>query len=187
MAISLKLLGPVSFGKDTWLSGTRVYLPFQKGKAYAVYTFESNAAELSKSIPVRVRPQRAGLVTLEVPDGIWIYDGNAYQMSDHDLTAEDVRALVVSSASKRQRQLEKARAVESMNQQVDSRARRQPIPHDVKTEVWQRDSGRCVECGSQVNLEFDHIIPLSMGGANTLRNLQLLCQTCNRRKGGTLG
>lgn len=63
-----------------------------------------------------------------------------------------------------------------------SEAGREPIPKNVQREVWQRDSGRCVECGSKENLEFDHIIPVSKGGANTTRNLQLLCLDCNRRK-----
>jgi 5-methylcytosine-specific restriction endonuclease McrA len=40
--------------------------------------------------------------------------------------------------------------------------------------------------GSQENLEFDHIIPLSQGGANTERNLQLLCEPCNRAKGAAI-
>jgi len=62
------------------------------------------------------------------------------------------------------------------------RPERQPISKAVQREVWRRDGGRCVECGSQENLEFDHIIPLSKGGGNTARNIQLLCQTCNRRK-----
>ena len=61
--------------------------------------------------------------------------------------------------------------------------RREPIPEAVRTEVWRRDNGRCVTCGSNVNLEFDHIIPVSKGGATTVRNLQLLCQSCNRSKG----
>ena len=60
--------------------------------------------------------------------------------------------------------------------------RRQPIPEDVKFEVWRRDGGKCVICGSQKNLEFDHIIPFSKGGSSTARNLQLLCQECNRKK-----
>ena len=64
--------------------------------------------------------------------------------------------------------------------------RRETIPKQVKIDVWQRDSGRCVECGSNSNLEFDHIIPLNLGGANTFRNLQLLCGPCNRSKGASL-
>lgn len=60
---------------------------------------------------------------------------------------------------------------------------RRPIPGDVKLFVWQRDRGRCVYCGDNRNLEYDHIIPWADGGADTARNLQLLCQTCNRRKG----
>ena len=63
---------------------------------------------------------------------------------------------------------------------------REPIPEAVRTEVWRRDNGRCVTCGSNVNLEFDHIIPVSKGGATTVRNLQLLCQSCNRSKGARI-
>lgn len=60
--------------------------------------------------------------------------------------------------------------------------RRDRIPKTVQQEVWRRDQGRCVECGSQDRLEFDHIIPWSKGGASTARNIQLLCESCNRRK-----
>jgi 5-methylcytosine-specific restriction endonuclease McrA len=31
-------------------------------------------------------------------------------------------------------------------------------------------------------LEFDHIIPLSQGGSNRTRNLELRCESCNRAK-----
>ena len=56
------------------------------------------------------------------------------------------------------------------------------IPKKVQREVWRRDQGKCVECGSKENLEFDHIIPFSKGGSNTARNIQLLCENCNRKK-----
>ena len=60
--------------------------------------------------------------------------------------------------------------------------RREPIAEHVRHEVWRRDQGRCVDCGSRERLEFDHIIPISKGGSNTARNLELRCQDCNRRK-----
>jgi len=63
---------------------------------------------------------------------------------------------------------------------------RQFIEDDVKIAVWRRDNARCVKCGSNKDLEFDHIIPVSMGGSSTERNLQLLCERCNREKGADL-
>lgn len=66
--------------------------------------------------------------------------------------------------------------------QRDSRS----IPQEVKAEVWQRDGGRCVECGESHYLEFDHVIPLSRGGATSASNLQILCRGCNREKGANI-
>tara|TARA_B100001093_G_C26648010_1_gene936182 strand:+ start:102 stop:1001 length:900 start_codon:yes stop_codon:yes gene_type:complete len=67
----------------------------------------------------------------------------------------------------------------------DARSRR--ISQKVKDQVWNRDGGKCVECDSNENIEFDHIIPFSKGGANTYRNLQLLCENCNRSKSDKIG
>ena len=58
---------------------------------------------------------------------------------------------------------------------------------EIKDEVWNRDNGQCVDCSSQKDLEFDHIIPVAKGGANTYRNLQLLCEDCNRSKSDNIG
>ncbi|WP_327141371.1 TerD family protein [Nocardia sp. NBC_01327] len=60
------------------------------------------------------------------------------------------------------------------------------IGQDIKAQVWQRDGGRCVECGDSHYLEFDHIIPLSRGGATSATNLQILCRACNRAKGARI-
>jgi hypothetical protein len=66
--------------------------------------------------------------------------------------------------------------------QTNGKFGREKIPASVKREVWQRDGGKCVECGSKERIEYDHIIPISKGGSNTVRNLQLLCERCNRSK-----
>ncbi len=117
----------------------------------------------------------------------WMFREKVYFTRENDLAADDVKALALEDENKKRLQLEKAHALMAMRMQLDSRAKRQPIPQQVKIVVWQRDQGRCVECGSSSGMEYDHIIPLCMGGSNTARNLQLLCSTCNRRKGGSLG
>jgi 5-methylcytosine-specific restriction endonuclease McrA len=65
-------------------------------------------------------------------------------------------------------------------------SRREAIPPAVRREVWQRDQGRCVDCGSRERLEYDHIIPVSKGGSNTARNIELRCEPCNRKKGARI-
>jgi len=57
------------------------------------------------------------------------------------------------------------------------------IPSDVKKEVWKRDKGVCVICGSNKNLHFDHDLPFSKGGTSlTAKNIRLLCAKCNLAK-----
>jgi hypothetical protein len=68
----------------------------------------------------------------------------------------------------------------------EQKKRREAISRTVQREVWQRDGGRCVECGTKEKLCFDHIIPFSRGGSNTIRNLQLLCERCNLSKGNRI-
>jgi 5-methylcytosine-specific restriction endonuclease McrA len=53
----------------------------------------------------------------------------------------------------------------------------------VKVEVWRRDGGKCVQCGSSKKLHFDHDIPFSKGGSSlTAANVRLLCAKCNLQK-----
>lgn len=61
------------------------------------------------------------------------------------------------------------------------------ISQEVKDLVWNRDGGKCAQCSSKTRLEFDHIIPFSKGGSNTYRNIQLLCEECNRKKTNKIG
>lgn len=73
----------------------------------------------------------------------------------------------------------------------EQRTRKPPSP-EMKRQVWIRDGGRCKHCGVSNDdamtktgfyLQYDHIIPFSQNGADTVNNLQLLCVTCNTSKG----
>lgn len=76
----------------------------------------------------------------------------------------------------------------SVKQKVNQESpRSRRITQEVIDSVWNRDGGRCIQCGSNENLEFDHIILHSKGGANTYRNIQLLCEKCNRSKSAKIG
>lgn len=57
------------------------------------------------------------------------------------------------------------------------------IPSQVKQSVWKRDQGKCVLCGDQKNLHFDHEIPYSKGGSSLVaENVRLLCAKHNLAK-----
>lgn len=51
--------------------------------------------------------------------------------------------------------------------------------------IYERQNGRCACCNKKVGADYhvDHIIALSRGGSNWPSNLQVLCPTCNGRKG----
>jgi hypothetical protein len=57
------------------------------------------------------------------------------------------------------------------------------IPSWVKQAVYKRDKGRCVLCGSNEHLHFDHDLPYSRGGASIVpENVRLLCARHNLAK-----
>lgn len=57
------------------------------------------------------------------------------------------------------------------------------IPKQVKSYVWERDRGKCRNCGSTFALQLDHKMAFAKGGKATIDNMQLLCRNCNQRKG----
>jgi 5-methylcytosine-specific restriction endonuclease McrA len=57
------------------------------------------------------------------------------------------------------------------------------IPADVKRAAFQRSNGRCSNCNTMKNLEYDHKIPFALGGKSDKDNIRLLCKNCNLRAG----
>lgn len=118
---------------------------------------------------------------------MWAFQGRLYTTAgEDDLAPDEVEALIKEKENKKRVKIARAKAVAAMADSLDRKGKREPIPRDLKVAVWQRDEGKCSQCGSNVQLEFDHIVPLAMGGSNTERNLQLLCAQCNREKGASL-
>ncbi len=76
------------------------------------------------------------------------------------------------------------RIVEAFSVATAPAARRsRSIPQDVKIAVAVRDEGLCQHCGTSAGpMQYDHVVPYSMGGDNSVENIQLLCRRCNAAK-----
>jgi HNH endonuclease len=64
----------------------------------------------------------------------------------------------------------------------DDRLANRRVPDSMRAVVLVRDGGRCRKCRRAINLEIDHIVPVSKGGRTEESNLQILCRRCNRAK-----
>lgn len=62
---------------------------------------------------------------------------------------------------------------------------RKNISYSTKKEVWEKCSGRCWYCGKSLNpffVHYDHVIPYSKGGEDSVDNLVTACPPCNNSK-----
>lgn len=57
------------------------------------------------------------------------------------------------------------------------------IPISLRKEVLTKYKHKCTYCGTDKNLGIDHIKPIKLKGLSELDNLQVLCKTCNIKKG----
>lgn len=50
-------------------------------------------------------------------------------------------------------------------------------------QLCQKYENRCLMCGrNNIKLTVDHVIPISLGGSNSIENIQPLCISCNSKK-----
>jgi hypothetical protein len=111
----------------------------------------------------------------KIRDGIWVYNG-VFRLVDAWQETSDRRQVFKFK-------LEIVDLAQSVPDQVQRLDHDRVIPADVKLEVWKRDRGCCVKCGSRENLHFDHIIPYSQGGSSKdAKNIQILCSKHNLQK-----
>jgi hypothetical protein len=116
----------------------------------------------------------------------WWFEGTFYWESGN-YGERDVLALIRDRQRRSAQKLDRAHMLLNIDEGRAAPARRrEPIPREVRRVVFERDGGKCVECGSTFDLQYDHVIPVALGGATTVENLQLLCSDCNRSKGATI-
>lgn len=107
--------------------------------------------------------------------GVWSFKG-FFQLIDYRLESDGKRKIFKFI-------LKLAKESESMQDYKVDLSHTRLIPSEVKKEVWKRDKGRCVICGSIKNLHFDHEVPFSRGGTSLLaNNIRLLCAKHNLQK-----
>lgn len=61
--------------------------------------------------------------------------------------------------------------------------RKKPIDRRLRAAVFARDGQFCKRCGSTEHLQIDHVVAEFHGGPTEYANLQVLCRSCNLRKG----
>jgi HNH endonuclease len=156
------------------------------------YVFVAGALEAARALSWRrlalgaTLQETEAVCVLDAPPRRWWWCRDRFWWEDEGLDAQDVLALVHERDRRRDRRLARAHAVLAQDDE-EPRARREPIPVAVREEVFRRDGGRCVACGSDFDLQYDHVIPVALGGSSSAANLQVLCAPCNRRKGAALG
>lgn len=118
----------------------------------------------------------------------YLFGNHLWTLNRDEETAseEDLRLLFLNAVDIERQRFERLRRKFLVVSGEAVRPRRETIPEYVRIFVWRRDQGKCVQCGSSERLEYDHVIPVSRGGSNTERNIQLLCEICNRKKSDTI-
>lgn len=100
-------------------------------------------------------------------EAIWLYQGE-WVVADPSLSLDDLAVL--------------KDAPEELEDESESLAGTHSLDLEAVQFTWERDGGRCVNCGSYANLVIDHVIPVYLGGGDAASNLQLLCRNCSREK-----
>ena len=122
-----------------------------------------------------VGPAEIVRIYQKIKGGIWTFAGNFYL---NDSSYETINNRKVFKFM-----LDLIEDKTSSKSQTNKKSPGRLIPASVKFEVYQRDKGRCVECGETTDLHYDHILPYSKGGSSTTsENIQLLCARHNLTK-----
>lgn len=110
-----------------------------------------------------------------------LFKGGIYRFKREGYSQEQMRLMIMNMEESELQNYERLKN-KWCAKKDEAKFRREKISEEVRIAVWRRDGGGCSRCGSREKLEYDHIVPVSKGGSNTARNIELLCEKCNRAK-----
>lgn len=111
-------------------------------------------------------------------------NGRVYRWKSDSFSAADISTIIKRLNNKRGNFYNDRQIWDAI-----SRVERGRVSNKMRFSIYERDGYKCRHCGingrfnKSVQLEIDHIIPISKGGKTTYDNLQTLCHRCNMEKG----
>lgn len=99
---------------------------------------------------------------------------------------DEARAKKLASAKRsRKKRADAIRLLNRLRRVRERAAGKLPDRHEIGRMLCSQDA-RCTYCHCLLSsFHIDHIMPVSRGGLNDRANLQLLCPTCNMKKGAS--
>lgn len=151
VGVHLKKAGFWIFSQHRVMLGSRWYVKIRRR------TFAYIRSEKSAAVLILQEPGRA----------LWAVGGDFYWDSDCH-SADEIELLVWDRARRKDARVERLRKIKA--RPIDAaKRRRERIPDDSRAFVWSRDGGTCARCGSDEDLQFDHIVPFAKGGGDQHR------------------
>src|SRR5206468_8296125 len=84
----------------------------------------------------------------------WWFEGSFY-WETAGYGDRDVLALLRDRERKNKQRLDRAHTM--LNMEGSPRRRRELISREIRQAVFERDGGRCTQCGTDFDLQYDHI------------------------------
>ena len=120
---------------------------------------------------------------------LWFYSGFLLYVNrqcrserDYEYIKLKVEEHVLERGDEYQKLIDKISRLRQISKNRQQITRKQ-ISDNILAFVLLRDLSKCVLCGDDRNLQFDHILPVSRGGNNEPENLRILCRQCNLSRG----
>lgn len=162
------------------------------------------AIEFNQSIQVQTRicPQKDDSVRLEITLTQKQFEElkTAQSLLSHICPSADLGEIIATLAQKfNQLKLGKENSLQVVKPTTQSfmgarKSKRKYISVKIKRSLLRKSNNSCehtsssgARCGSQFQLQIDHVNPVALGGSNSVENLRVLCRTHNNYEARRLG